>query len=347
VHHAVSSWGGGGHPLRNASPASRFPSASAPARACLAGDHLDWAGGAAVVVPLDRAVVVEARPAAALSVHLDAQGGGQSWFAGEPGALAEVGAAAERLAGAWGITPGAELHARSEIPTGRGLGAGAALRVACVRALAALHGRTLAPDEEAALTTIARIGPSGTSLDTLAAAHGTAAFYRFDGSAHTVEALPAHLHLAVGLLRGPRDGDALREAVRRLHDGEVSFRDHGAVRRVASVRTALEQFASHALDARAALLRGQLGELGRAMDACQHDYENLLAPVVPGLPSAALNRAVRTLRDAGALGAKFSGAGSEGAVIGLYASAEVAAAGVRALDSLGMEAFPQTLALDP
>ena len=119
------------------------------------------------------------------------------------------------------------------------------------------------------------------------------------------------------------------------------------MRRVAAVRTALEQFGAHAFDAREALLRGQLGTLGRAMDACQAVYEEILAPVVPGFPSAALNRAVRTLRQAGALGAKFSGAGGEGAVIGLHESAEAAAGGVRSLDGLGLEAFPQALALDP
>ncbi len=364
----TDSWGGGGSPLRNASPASRFPRASAPARVCLAGDHLDWAGGASVVVPIDRTVEVEARSAPSLSVHLDAPEGSQSWFEGEDGALADIAGVAERLAAAWGLAARAELHARSGIPSGRGFGARAALRVASVRAMAALHGRSLAPDEEAALATVPRprsgssatgggvaeggAPPSaprstGAALDALAAAHATAAFFRFDGGAHTVEALPAHLHLSLGVLRGPRDGDALLDAAWRLHSGAVSLRDHGAVRRVAAVQTALEHFASHAVDAREALLRGQIGALGRAMDACQHVYEELLAPVVPGMPSATLNRAVRTLRQAGALGAKFSGAGGEGVVVGLHESAESAALAVRALDGLGWEAFPQALALDP
>jgi mevalonate kinase len=74
------------------------------------------------------------------------------------------------------------------------------------------------------------------------------------------------------------------------------------------------------------------------MDTCQEIYEEELVPEFPELRAPGLFRAVRALRAAGALGAKFTGAGGEGSVIGLYAPGG-AEPGVRALDALGLRAF--------
>ncbi len=53
------------------------------------------------------------------------------------------------------------------------------------------------------------------------------------------------------------------------------------------------------------------------MNRCQDAYEAAEA-VVPALAAPGLRRAVAGLREHGALGAKFSGAGGDGSVIALY-----------------------------
>ena len=74
------------------------------------------------------------------------------------------------------------------------------------------------------------------------------------------------------------------------------------------------------------------------MDTCQEIYEEELVPELPELRAPGLVRAVRSLRANGALGAKFTGAGGEGSVVGLYPPGK-AQDGVRALDALGLQAF--------
>jgi mevalonate kinase len=84
------------------------------------------------------------------------------------------------------------------------------------------------------------------------------------------------------------------------------------------------------------------------MNGCQEIYEEELMPAFGELRAPGLVRAVRSLRASGAYGAKFSGAGGDGSVIGLYppGSADTAH-GVTALDALGLDAFPMEVWCSP
>ena len=246
----------------------------------------------------------------------------------------------------------AHVHLAGDLPAGRGFSSSAAVCIALVRAFCALEGWALDTESEIEVAYAAehdRLGIGCGRLDPLACAWGVPTYARFSGDRVDAEALPAHLRLAVGSFSAPRDTAAILATLGRHHRGEVPLRDPDAVRRVGAVRSALEGFGAQAAEGREALFDNDLAALGSAMDACQEIYEEELLSTFPELRAPGLVRAVRALRAAGALGAKFSGAGGDGSVIGLFPVHEVPAreapehgtveAGVAALDALGLDAF--------
>jgi mevalonate kinase len=319
-----------------------------PGRICLVGEHNDWAGGAAVVVPMDRFVRVRLRPDATLSATAVLEGRSLSWRAGEePGPLRFVPAVATVCGRAWGGACTGAVHIEGELPAGRGFSSSAAVCVALVRAFAEAQGRSLSPPEVAELAWEAEAGECGVNcgrLDPLACAWGTPLFLRFSGNDVDGEPLPAHFGLAVGSFPTPRDTRAILDTLGRHFRGEVAVRDWEGVRRVGAVRGALDGFGEEARHAKQALRDGDLRALGASMTVCQEIYEEELMPAFPELRAPGLVRAVRALREAGALGAKFSGAGGDGSVVGLFAPDDPALTrGVAALDRLGLHAFAMEL----
>lgn len=315
---------------------------SAPGRICLLGEHCDWAGGAALVVPLDRSVRVTAAPAETLSASSSLEGRELRWDGGDPGPLALVPAVAEVLAERLGRPVTGALRFDSDLPAGRGFSSSAAFAVATARVLARLAGKELGADEAADVAYVAehdRLGIACGRMDQLACAYGLPLFLRFEGGDPAVEPVPARLALAVGSFRRPRDTAGILAALARHHRGDVPLRDWDGIRRVGAVRGAIEGFAVQARHGRVALLEGDLRALGGAMDACQEIYEEELMTAFPELHAPGLVRAARALKAAGALGAKFSGAGGEGSVVGLFSPGGPAGAGVVALDALGLDAF--------
>lgn len=317
--------------------------ARAPGRICLIGEHCDWAGGAAIVVPMDREIRVRARAAEGLEATAVMEGVEIGWHEGEPpGPLFLVPAVVDELAERWNLPRLGALHIEGELLPGRGFSSSAAVAVAVVRAWAELHGLHLEPDQVADAAWRAehtRAGVACGRLDPLACAYALPLYLEFDGDAYRAEPVPARLDLAVGAFRTPRDTHAILTALGRHFRGEVPLRDFEAVRRVGAVRNAIEGFAAQARFARTALLDGDLPALGGAMNTCQEIYEEELMDTLPELRAPGVVRAVRALRASGARGAKFSGAGGDGSVIGLYPPGGSVGDGVAALDAMGLEAF--------
>jgi hydroxymethylglutaryl-CoA reductase len=85
----------------------------------------------------------------------------------------------------------------------------------------------------------------------------------------------------------------------------------------------------------AALERGDLQDLGLRFDAAH----GVLAAL--GVSCPELEDAVATLRKAGALGAKLTGAGGGGAAIGIARDAEHASALAAAVQRAGLQAFTE------
>lgn len=323
---------------------STISNIAVPGRVCLIGEHNDWAGGAAIVVPIDRHVRVRIDEAATLSATAVLEGKALAWRQGEdPGALRLVPAVAQVLSAHWRRPVCGAIHVEGDLPAGRGFSSSAAVCVALVRAFAARYGETLTTAEVADLAYRAEHDVCGIGcgrLDPLACAWGIPLYLTFSGDDVAAEPLPAHLALAIGSFRAPRDTANILATLGRHHRGEVAVRDWEGVVRVGAVRGALAGFGEQARQARQALYTGDLQALGGSMNVCQEIYEEELMPAFPELRAPGLVKAVRALRQAGALGAKFSGAGGDGSVIGLYPADDPRLSeGVAALDRLGIYAF--------
>jgi mevalonate kinase len=226
-------------------------------------------------------------------------------------ALAELGIAAEPD---WTIT------LRSDIPIASGLGSGAAVSTAIVRALAKHAGRPLALDVVSALV-----------YETERLHHGTPS-----GIDNTVIAYEQPVHFVRGQPPQP---------LRVGADFWLVIADTGVASptklAVEDVRRAWQADPAHhealfdrigriAEAARQAIETGQVAELGPLMDKNQR----LLAAI--GVSSPLLERLCVAGRQAGAGGAKLSGAGRGGNLIALVTqqTAEEVAAALRAAGAM-------------
>jgi mevalonate kinase len=207
-------------------------------------------------------------------------------------ALAELGIKQE---------PDWQIDLRSTIPIASGLGSGAALSTALVRALFAQAGRSVEP------STVSRIvyeseriyhgTPSG--IDNTVIAYGTPIwFVRGQQAEAFTPPIPFTLAIADSGIRSPTKetvGD-----VRRAWEAQP-----------ARCEALFDAIAALVHAARQAIAAGDLALLGQLLD---EDQELL---VQLGVSSAPLNHLITVARAAGALGAKLSGGGRGGNIIAL------------------------------
>lgn len=326
-----------------------------PGRACLLGEHCDWAGGASLAVPMAEGVRVVAEPATRdLRVRSALEGrlvegrwpveGGVDRAGG---ALRFVPAAAAALRAQGIHPPPALLWVDADLLPGRGFSSSAAFCLGVLDALARHAGVSLAPSRLADLATHVErdlLGVPCGPLDPLACVAGAPVLLRWGaaGGARIRRIRPgAPAHLVIGAFAAPRDTPAI---LRALQDHfHADLRGPADREAVAAVRAAITTFASATEAGAAALEAGDLSALGAELDRCQEAYE-VAEAAVPCLAAPALRRAVVGLRHRGALGAKFSGAGGDGSVIALYESAGDAGAARDWLGAQpGVQAWTRTL----
>ena len=270
----------------------------------LLGEHGVVYGHPALAGALALGVSAVARPAAANRLRVDA------WkidTARDPGGTPAQALAA--LVSALGPPRPVEVEAVATVPSRAGLGSSAALAVAAARAIAAAFGRTLADDQiEAVANEAERVfhgNPSGVDV-ALATRGGIGVFEREQG----LTPLPvAPFHLAVGLSGVPRDTGARVADVARRRERDRAGTD-----------AALTHLGDLARRGRDALAGGRLVDLGELFD----DAHRTLAGLE--LSSPALDRLCVIARQAGARGAKLTGAGGGGAVIAIGNEIQVARA---------------------
>jgi len=197
-----------------------------------------------------------------------------------------------------------DVTADAQLPPGAGLGSSAALSVAITRALAATTGRALTPDQVERTADLAERqfhdNPSG--IDVALAARGGLGVFRRGEQLEPLRAAP--LPIAIGFTGEPRTTAAM---VRKVA---------AAVQADGSNRTRLASMGGVAEQGIAAIERDDMKRLGALFDTAHE----LLAGV--GVSTPLLDLLVRTARDAGALGAKLTGAGGGGAVIALAPDGE-------------------------
>lgn len=197
--------------------------------------------------------------------------------------------------------PRAVLRIESEIPVASGLGSGAAVSTAIVRALAAWYGLQPDPAEVSALVyEVERIyhgTPSGID-NTVIAYEQPVYFVRGRPPERIALGAPIPLLIADSGISSPT-----REVV-----GDLRRRWEADPARYEAL---FDRIADEVEAARQAIERGDLPQLGARMD---RNHE-LLREI--GVSSPTLDRLVGAARRAGALGAKLSGAGWGGNVIAL------------------------------
>jgi glucuronokinase len=274
----------------------RPASATAPARAALAGNPSDGFGGRtlALALPAFKASVT-VEPGGSFESERSLSGGG-------PAAL--MAAAVAQLVDAGRVpATGFGLRCSSEIPPEVGLAGSSAIVVATLRALSDAFSLALAPDEVARIALRAEVEGLGIAAgpqDRVVQAHGGLVSMDFGHSdGWRVErldpALLPPLFVAWDHGSAAHSGDYHGELRRRHADGDHDVA-HGLER--------LRRLAAHARDA---LLAGDEAEFARCVDG-SFDARAAMGSLEPAH--------VRMVEMARELGASANYAGSGGAVVG-------------------------------
>jgi mevalonate kinase len=206
-----------------------------------------------------------------------------------------------------GLVPALHLRVTSSIPIASGLGSGAAVSVAIARALSMHLGLPLPPDEISALAfAVERIHhgtPSG--IDNTVVAFGLPVYFRL-GMTPIPFAIAGRMHLVLG-----DTGVASPTAVAV---GMVRERWRADP---ASCERHFDALGQAADQARALLESGHIAEIGPLMDSSHLALKEI------GVSSTDLDRLVRAARNAGAWGAKLSGAGRGGTMLALVSQEDI------------------------
>jgi galactokinase len=303
----------------------------APGRVNLIGEHTDYNDGFVLPLAIDLEVTVRARPRedGAVHVHSDVADG-SALAAAVASALADRGAVPRT---------GLDLDVSSTVPVGAGLSSSSAFVVACALALCAAAGAELPPLELARLCQEAEIqatGVRGGIMDQVASICG-----REDCAllidCRTLDVRPIRIPDELGIvvvhsgvsrtLVDSAYSERRAECERVAADlGLVSLRD-ATLDQVAGEPRARHVVSENArvLEAVEALRAGdgeRMGELMRAGHVSLRDDYEVSTPELDALVAA--------LEEAGARGARLTGAGFGGCVVALAdrkRASEVAARG--------------------
>ncbi len=285
--------------------------ASAPGKVILLGEHAVVYGRPAIAVPvtqLEARAVVEDAPAGhgvtIVAADLGREFEPSRLDAGDREALALARTVANALA-RLGQPPDPDLRitVSSTIPMARGLGSGAAVATALVRALVARYGGYLTARDVSDLVYETEILHHGTpsGIDNTVIAFGKPLYF-VRGERDEVFWLGRPFWLVIGDTGVP---SSTREAVAGVRQRWEADR--------ATYEAHFDAISALVERGRQAMAAGNLVELGRVMDENQAELRAI------GVSSPALERLIEAARAAGALGAKLSGSGCGGNMIALAA----------------------------
>jgi mevalonate kinase len=282
--------------------------ASAPGKIILAGEHAVVYGRPALAVPLSqvraRAAIERASEGQGIAIIATDLGRKvllreqEGWQSGDP--LTRTVLAILKHLGL-SVRRDLTITVKSDIPIARGLGSGAAVSTAIVRAVAQHFSRELSPREVSQIVyEVERIHhgtPSGIDNTVIAYEHP---LYFVKGKQPEALTVGEALNLLVGDTGEPSSTREMVAAVRRRwrktrNKHESLFDQIGEI--TARIRENMED--------------GDLVEVGHLMD----ENHKLLQEL--GVSSPLLDSLVRTASECGALGAKLSGAGGGGNMIAL------------------------------
>ncbi|MEM1415367.1 MAG: mevalonate kinase [Myxococcota bacterium] len=269
----------------------------------LLGEHSVVYGRPALAAGLERGVAARARPAEADAMALTPWDVRVKPEQDEPLALA-----LRAALGLYARSAPAELAVEVGLPGGAGLGCSAAIGVAVIDALDGLYGVERTPAERGEVSLVWEKvfhgSPSGID-NAVAAAGGVVRFVRGEGIAPVAVGAPLPLVVA-------HSGVA---ASTKVVVGGVRERWEADAARMDRIFDAIAELVGRA---ETALAAGALDTLGELMNANQTELEAM------GVSTPELEALCRTARDAGALGAKLTGAGGGGCMVALAEDADAA-----------------------
>ncbi len=285
--------------------------AHASGKVILLGEHAVVYGVPALAVGIDRGAYATAMVGTRTLLTVP------SWdvLIEEGDLTTDLGRAFSALSAASRAFPGSMLQkspvvvsAHAELPPGGGLGCSAALGVAVARALLPGCHAERAVELAMAWERVFHGNPSG--IDAAVAAHGGSILFERGRAMETVT-LRAPLTVCLG-------STGVASSTKTMVDGLAELKE----RKPEVVGKAFEGIGSLVRNARLALEAGDTVGLGKLMDLNQMILSGLY------LSTEQIERLCSSARDAGALGAKLTGAGGGGSVVALAADG---AAGERIL----------------
>ncbi len=282
-------------------------SASAPAKGILFGEHAVVYGYPAIAVPVHqvsaRAVVTPWIKGASGKIHIDAPQVGVDADLERLSQNDPLGAAVRGALNALGIQqpPAFKLRITSTIPLAAGLGSGAAVSVAIVRAVSAFLGSPSSDEQVSALAfeveKLHHGTPSG--IDNTVVTYGEPVYFVKDEAIQTFQVnKPFTLLIADTGIPSPT----------RIAVGDVRA---GFQQEPERYKKIFEDIGDIAEKARKTIETGSNEALGELMDQNHSLLEKL------GVSSPELDKLVSAAKQAGAKGAKLSGAGRGGNMIAL------------------------------
>jgi len=296
-------------------------------RACLLGEHCDWAEGASLAVPTPMGIRMAIEDASEgvfvrTALHgelyetrlpLDAEADRSG------GPLRFVGAAIAALRDRDVRLRPASVWVHASLPAGRGFSSSAAFCLAILDALSRHAGVRWTAEELADIAFHVEselLGVPCGRLDPMACVAGSPVFLQWTGDRAPLRRVPVGrtTHLVLGAFPQHRDTmkilTALSERWRSPLSAPLEPPD------IAAVREAVAVWGATATRGARALVDGDLLALGAAMNEAQGAYDRAAAQV-DALAAPRLTDACHRLLENGALGAKFSGAGGDGSVVAL------------------------------
>jgi mevalonate kinase len=259
----------------------------------LLGEHAVVYGMPAIAAGLSLGASARAEPSAASSIRV-------AELTGSAGDGSDLSRALEQACQALGVGPH-RVEVEVDLPLGSGLGGSAAIGVAVARALlgACGEGETRSRVLEAANAWEQVFHGNASGVDAAAAyAGGCIWFTKAQGIEPVTVAVP--LKLVICLAGPPASTKQMVEGVRRLGERRPDL--------LAKSLSAIEALVKNG---RLCIEAGDVRALGQLMNYNQMLLSGLF------LSTPEIERACAAARDAGALGAKLTGAGGGGAVIAL------------------------------